>query len=178
MFMILGLPWIFESVHQLIESNKDYDGEDGEATEGDSPCDNDTFEAVFFRIVSAFNMLRGLLLFLIFPCKATIWKKLMDRFGLNWCTAAKDPRTEPTDTTRLTRGSMELKTFRGPSSRRGSNEVDGVVLTRFTSLNKGQSESRRLSLGEADKRDDKTASLRRQLLAPPAKPRDTKSLNI
>ena len=145
----------------------------------DSPCDMDTFEAVFFRIVSVFNMLRGLLLFLIFPCKATIWKKLMDRFGLNWCTVTKvDPPTQHTDTTRLTRGSMELKTFRGPSSRRGSNEVDGVVLTRFTSLNKGQAESRRLSLGEPAKTDDKTASLRRQLLAPPAKPRDTKSLNI
>ena len=168
MFMILGLPWIFESLHQL-------------ATERDSPCNYDTFQAVFFRIASAFNMLRGLLLFLIFPCKATTWKKLMDRFGLNWCTAAKgnaEPRTQHTDSTRLTRGSMELKAFRGPSSRRGSKEADGVVLTRFASLNKSGNNARRLSLGEAAKTDDKTASLRRQLLAPPAKPRDTKSLNI
>ena len=177
MFMILGLPWIFESIHQLVDSNQD---------ERESPCDNDTFQAVFFRIVSAFNMLRGLLLFLIFPCKMTIWKKLMDRFGLKWCTPAKgnaDPRTQQTDTTRLTRGSMELKTFRGPSSRRGSKDADGVVLTRFASLNKEQAEAgsnaRHLSLGEAAANtDDKTASLRRQLLAPPAKPRDTKSLNI
>jgi len=98
---------------------------------------------------------------------------------------------------------MELKAFRGQStasSRRGSKETDGVVLTRFASLNKEeaeargskgnygvilnkeQGEARRLSLGlegEVAKTDpDKTASLRRQLLAPPAKPRDTKSLNI
>ena len=176
MFMILGLPWIFESLHQFI---KDRDR--------DSPCDNDTFQAVFFRIVSAFNMLRGLLLFLIFPCKATIWKKLMERFGLNWCAEKgnADQRTQLTDTTRLTRGSMEMKAFKGPSSRRGSKDSDGVVLTRFASLNKGEAEAgskaRRHSLveGEAARMDpDKTASLRRQLLAPPAKPRDAKSLNI
>ena len=68
MFMILGLPWIFESINQLVKSNQQHD----EATERESPCDNDTFQEVFFRIVSAFNMLRGLLLFLIFPCKASI----------------------------------------------------------------------------------------------------------
>ena len=184
MFMILGLPWIFESLHQLVDGNHVHDEEDGEAPRA-SPCDNNTFQAVFFRIVSAFNMLRGLLLFLIFPCKATIWQKLMDRFGLNWCVAKgnADPlsRTRLTDTTRLTIGSMELKAFKGPSSRRGSKEADDVVLTRFASLNKEQAEARRLSLGEGEvaKTDpDKTASLRRQLLAPPAKPRGTKSLNI
>ena len=171
MFLILGLPWICESLHQFVGAK-------------DSTCTIDTFQKFFFRATSAFNVLRGLLLFLIFPCKATIWKKLMDKFGLNWCVAKEDSSNKDTTKTletRLTRGSMELKTFRGPSRR--ATQDDSVVLTRFSSLNTGEvgNNDRRLSLGEG-KGDgsgtgDKTASLRRQLLAPPTKSRETKSLN-
>ena len=77
MFLILGLPWILESLHQLVDGNHTHLDEEG-ATTRDSKCDN-SFREVFFRIASCFNMLRGVLLFLIFPCKASIWRKLVAR---------------------------------------------------------------------------------------------------
>ena len=92
--------------------------------------------------------------------------------------AQNNAPTNPTIETRLTRDSMDLKTFRGPS--RGETDDNGVVLTRFASLNNNAPAEgvRRLSLGEGKGSLDKSSSLRRQLLAPPVKPRDTKSLNM
>ena len=179
MFLILGLPWILESLHQLVDGNHTHLDEEGTTTR-DSKCDN-SFREVFFRIASCFNMLRGVLLFLIFPCKASIWRKLVARFGVTWCSS-QDPDpihpTNPTIETRLTRDSMDLKTFGGPS--KGETDDNKVVLTRFASLNNNAPAEgvRRLSLGEGKGSLDKSSSLRRQLLAPPVKPRDTKSLNM
>ena len=176
MFLILGLPWIIESLHQLVDGNHTHLDEEG-ATTRDSKCDN-SFREVFFRIASCFNMLRGVLLFLIFPCKASIWRKLVARFGVTWCSTQDPDPTNPTIETRLTRDSMDLKTFRGPS--RGETDDNGVVLTSFASLNNNALAEgvRRLSLGEGKGSLDKSSSLRRQLLSPPVKPRDTKSLNM
>ena len=176
MFLILGLPWILESLHQLVDGNHVHLDEEGTTTR-DSKCEN-SFREVFFRIASCFNMLRGVLLFLIFPCKASIWRKLVARFGVTWWSRQDPDPTNPTIETRLTRDSMDLKTFRGPS--RGEKDDNKVVLTRFASLNNNAPAEgvRRLSLGEGKGSLDKSSSLRRQLLAPPVKPRDTKSLNM
>ena len=176
MFLILGLPWILESLHQLVDGNHVHLDEEGTKAR-DSKCDN-SFREVFFRIASCFNMLRGVLLFLIFPCKASIWRKLVARFGVTWCSSQDPTPTNPTIETRLTRDSMDLKTFGGPS--KGETDDNKVVLTRFASLNDNAPAKsvRRLSLGEGKGSLDKSSSLRRQLLAPPVKPRDTKSLNM
>merc|ERR1711962_309638 len=56
MFLILGLPWFFESIHYFAHGNH----------AKSSPCSEHIVE-IFFRFTSCFNLLRGFFLFLIFP---------------------------------------------------------------------------------------------------------------
>jgi hypothetical protein len=72
MFLIMGLPWMFESFHHLLHGN--HSGES-------SSCSND-FGEIIFRISSAFNILRGVFLFIIFPCKPAVLQQLKTRVGL------------------------------------------------------------------------------------------------
>ena len=53
MFLILGLPWILESLHQLVDGNHVHLDEEGTKTR-DSKCDN-SFREVFFRIATFRN---------------------------------------------------------------------------------------------------------------------------
>jgi hypothetical protein len=142
MFLIMGLPWLLESFHHLLHSN--HPG-------GIGPCSND-FGEIIFRISSGFNVLRGFFLFIIFVCKPSIWKKLQRRFGLA-SASVRPSRMGPTQTTRLTRSSMEMETFGAASA----------------------AEDARARPGQTSGRP-RAASLRTQLLEGGAR-RETKSLS-
>ena len=116
MFLIMGLPWVFEILHHFVHGNHT----------DTSPCAND-FVEIFFRITSAFNLLRGLFLFLVFPCKWSIWQKLSARLGLGdrVVTRSKpgtDTGSGPTLVTRLTRNSMQMRKVSRESAGSGFNE--------------------------------------------------------
>ena len=64
MFLILGIPWVFEGIHFF--SHQKYQ----------HGCHPGGFSETFFRIVSIFNFSRGIFLFLIFVCKKTVWVEL------------------------------------------------------------------------------------------------------
>ena len=65
MFLALGLPWIFESIHHLAHGNHQH-MQNSCSSKGE----------VFFRVVSIFGLCRGVFLFIIFACKKTIWIKM------------------------------------------------------------------------------------------------------
>ena len=116
MFLIMGLPWVFEIIHHFVHGNHT----------NTSPCANN-FVEVFFRITSAFNLLRGLFLFIVFPCKWSIWQKLSARLGLGERVVARSkPATDtgsgPTEVTRLTRDSMQMRTVSTESAGSGGKE--------------------------------------------------------
>ena len=116
MFLIMGLPWVFEIIHHFVHGNHT----------NTSPCASN-FVEVFFRITSAFNLLRGLFLFIVFPCKWSIWQKLSARLGLGERVVARSkPATDtgsgPTEVTRLTRDSMQMRTVSTESAGSGGKE--------------------------------------------------------
>ena len=118
MFLIMGLPWVFEIIHHFVHGNHT----------NTSPCASD-FVEVFFRITSAFNLLRGLFLFIVFPCKWSIWQKLSARLGLEERVVARSkPATDtgsgPTEVTRLTRDSMQMRTVSMEAAGSGGKEQD------------------------------------------------------
>ena len=65
MFLALGLPWIFESIHHLAHGNHQ---------QMQKSCSSKG--EIFFRIISIFGLCRGVFLFIIFACKKPIWIKL------------------------------------------------------------------------------------------------------
>ena len=64
MSISLGLPWIFESIHYTIHKNHEQADSCQSALE------------TFFGILSILNCSRGIILFFIFVCKRSVWKKL------------------------------------------------------------------------------------------------------
>ena len=66
-FLALGIPWIFESLHFLthphIENNECFS-----ATE------------IFFKITECLYFTRGIFIFIIFICKKTVWSRLKRTF--------------------------------------------------------------------------------------------------
>ena len=64
MACVLGLGWIFESLHHLIHPDHN-----------DTSVCNSASE-IFFRIVDVFNLSRGVLIFIIFVCKESVFEKL------------------------------------------------------------------------------------------------------
>ena len=117
LFLVLGLPWVFESLHHLLHGNHLWKGKRF------TPCSSDPVE-VFFRITSAFNLLRGVFLFLIFPFKRSVWNKLALRLGADSLVLrrAGGPRGTPAGTgttveTRMTRDSIEMRNFEGPAEK-------------------------------------------------------------
>ena len=65
MFLALGLPWIFDVLHNLVHGNHEH--MEGSCTSGGE---------ILHRILSMFGLCRGVFLFLIFACKKSVWKKL------------------------------------------------------------------------------------------------------
>ena len=64
MFLVLGIPWVFEGIHFFSHQRYQHG------------CHPGGFAETFFRIISVFNFSRGIFLFLIFVCKRTVWKEL------------------------------------------------------------------------------------------------------
>ena len=64
MSMSMGLPWIFESIHYTIHKNHEQAEICQSALE------------TFFGIMSILNCSRGIIMFFIFVCKRSVWKKL------------------------------------------------------------------------------------------------------
>lgn len=66
-FLALGIPWIFESLHYLthphIENNECFS-----ATE------------IFYKITECLYFTRGVFIFIIFICKRTVWSRLKKTF--------------------------------------------------------------------------------------------------
>ena len=65
MFLALGLPWILESIHY--SAHRDHSIMENRCTE---PSE------ILFRILSVLYYSRGIILFLIFVCKRSVWMKL------------------------------------------------------------------------------------------------------
>ena len=64
MFLVLGIPWVFEGIHFFSHQRYQHG------------CHPGGFSETFFRIISIFNFSRGIFLFLIFVCKRPVWKEL------------------------------------------------------------------------------------------------------
>eukprot|EP00092_Neocalanus_flemingeri_P019461 GFUD01021082.1.p1 GENE.GFUD01021082.1~~GFUD01021082.1.p1 ORF type:complete len:989 (+),score=143.59 GFUD01021082.1:2-2968(+) len=65
MFLVLGIPWIFESIHYLAHGNHEH---------MQNSCSSNG--EIFFRFISILNLCRGVFLFFIFVCKKPIWKNV------------------------------------------------------------------------------------------------------
>ena len=80
LFLILGLPWLLESIYFLVFT--DFSAETQIVTAfKSSSCKNDAAEIVF-RVGSGYNLLRGVFLLLIFGCKKAVWFGIRKRLGL------------------------------------------------------------------------------------------------
>ena len=66
LFFILGILWTFSFLHYLIHGDH-----------SNSCEDYNTFLEIFFRIIDSLNILRGFFLFLIFVCKKSVLKKMV-----------------------------------------------------------------------------------------------------
>ena len=76
-FLILGLPWVCESIHYFLFSK----ATQNVANVNPTSCKNDALE-IAFRVVSGFNLLRGFFLLLIFGCKKVMWQRIKKRLGI------------------------------------------------------------------------------------------------
>ena len=95
LFLILGVPWLLESIHYLLFSEETQIV----AAVKSSSCKNDALEIVF-RVGSGYNLLRGFFLLLIFGCKNAVWHGIKKRIGLK--SADVPQRKAPTRTSRTT----------------------------------------------------------------------------
>ena len=77
LFLILGLPWLLESIYYLVFSQETQIV----AAVKSSSCKNDALEIVF-RVGSGYNLLRGVFLLLMFGCKKVVWYGIKKRLGL------------------------------------------------------------------------------------------------
>ena len=64
MSISMGLPWIFESIHYTIHRNHETKEICQSALE------------TFFRVLSILNCSRGIIMFFIFVCKRSVWRKV------------------------------------------------------------------------------------------------------
>ena len=63
MLFILGIPWIFESIHFFL--HRDYD-----------QCHPDSVTELVFGFFSSLNYCRGIFFFICFVCKNSVMKKI------------------------------------------------------------------------------------------------------
>ena len=98
LFLILGLPWLLESIHFLVFTNFSAETQIATAFKSSS-CKNDAAEIVF-RVGSGYNLLRGGFLLLIFGCKKAVWYGIRKRLGLK--SDVPVTRKEATRTSRMT----------------------------------------------------------------------------
>ena len=102
LFLILGLPWILESIYYLIYSEET---QFVEAVKSKS-CKNDALEIVF-RVGSGYNLLRGVFLLLIFGCKNVVWQGIKKRLGIK--SESHKRKDAPSATTRTSRMTFDVE---------------------------------------------------------------------
>ena len=62
LFFVLGLLWIFDAVHAVINRGADFE--------------DTSFLYFFFKGMEVLNLLRGFFMFVIFVCKRSVWVKV------------------------------------------------------------------------------------------------------
>ena len=77
--MIFGLPWLSESIQYFTQSGSHL--HNGVKMINPVTCRNG-FSQTLFRIVSGYNLLRGLFLFIMFVCKTTVIRKVKKNLGI------------------------------------------------------------------------------------------------
>ena len=103
LFLIVGLPWLLESIHYLVFSKET---QIVEAVKSNS-CKNDALEIVF-RVGSGYNLLRGLFLLLIFGCKKEMWQRIKKRVGIK--SESRKKKGASSATTRTSRMTFDVST--------------------------------------------------------------------
>ena len=81
--MIFGLPWLSESIQYFTQPHLG-DGShlhNGVKMINPVTCRNG-FSETLFRIISGYNLLRGLFLFIMFVCKTTVIRKVKKTLGI------------------------------------------------------------------------------------------------
>ena len=99
LFLILGIPWLLESIYYLVFSKETQIL----AAVKSNSCKNDALEIVF-RVGSGYNLLRGVFLLLIFGCKNAIWQRIKKRLGIksDLRSKRKDAPSATTSRSRMT----------------------------------------------------------------------------
>ena len=94
LFLVFGVSWLTESVHYfLIITKKTKIVQDSDS----NMCKNDA-EELFFRVGSAYNLLRGVFLFVIFGCKKVVWRQFKKHVGIK----SESPSDKAGPNTRVT----------------------------------------------------------------------------
>ena len=101
LFLIVGLPWLLESIYYLVFSEET---QTVEAVKSNS-CKNDALEIVF-RVGSGYNLLRGVFLLLIFGCKKVMWQRIKKRLGIK--SESRKRKGAPSATTRTSRMTFDV----------------------------------------------------------------------
>ena len=105
LFLVFGVSWLTESIQYFLIITK----ETMIVQEFDSNmCKNDA-EELFFRVGSAYNLLRGVFLFVIFGCKKVVWRQFKKRVGIKSESHSDKagPNTRVTYTTQNSNSSCE-----------------------------------------------------------------------
>lgn len=81
--MIFGLPWLSESIQYFAQPERGDRSHLHNGVKMINPvtCRNG-FSETLFRIVSCYNLLRGLFLFIMFVCKTTVIRKVKKTLGM------------------------------------------------------------------------------------------------
>ena len=77
--MIFGLPWLSESIQYFTQDGSHL--HNGVKLINPVTCRNG-FSETLFRIISGYNLLRGLFLFIMFVCKTTVIRKIKKNLGM------------------------------------------------------------------------------------------------
>ena len=102
LFLIVGLPWLLESIYYLVFSEET---QTVEAVKSNS-CKNDALEIVF-RVGSGYNLLRGVFLLLIFGFKNAMWQRIKKRLGIK--SESRKRKDAPSATTRTSRINFDIE---------------------------------------------------------------------
>ena len=81
LFLVFGVSWLTESVHYFLIATEQTTIVQEFDSNMQEQCKNDA-EVLFFRVGSAYNLLRGVFLFVIFGCKKVVWRQFKKRVGI------------------------------------------------------------------------------------------------
>ena len=81
LFLVFGVSWLTESIHYFLIITKETKIVQEFDSNMQEQCKNDV-EELFFRVGSAYNLLRGVFLFVIFGCKKVVWRQFKKTVGI------------------------------------------------------------------------------------------------